>query len=60
MGCHVVIPLLPVSQQGGLGRRWGGDTYERSKIHNDEGRISSVIRRLVATLLSATWHLDSV
>jgi len=35
MGCHIVVPLLPVSQQGRLGR-WGGDTYEHSEIHNDE------------------------
>jgi len=59
MGCRIVVPLLPVSQRGRLGR-WGGGTYERSEIHNNEQQISSIVHHLVATLLSATWHLDSV
>ena len=34
-GCRIVVLLFPVSERGRLGR-WGGDTYERSEIHNDE------------------------
>ena len=60
--CFLLIlqPKLLVSQWGGLGRRWGGDTYEHSKIHNNKWWILSIIHCLVATSLTMTWHLDSV
>ena len=45
----------PVSQRGGLGGRWDGGYLP--SINNDERRMSFVI--LVATSLSATWHLHS-
>jgi len=60
--CHGVIISSPVSQCGGLGRRWEGGAYcVVFKIRsNDEQRISVIIHHLVATSLSATWHLVSV
>ena len=45
----------PVSQRGGLGGRWDGGYLP--SINNNERRMSFVV--LVATSLSATWHLHS-
>ena len=56
-GCVVVPHRRAVSEQGGLGRTEGG-TYSGAltMTMNNE----SIIRRLVAMSLTATWHLHFV
>jgi len=61
--CHCCIVTLccPVSQQSGLGRMWeGGYSLWCSKINNDKQQMWVLIHHLVATSLSAMWHLDFV
>jgi len=59
---HMVVPSSSCVSARWVGTNvgWGYSPW-RPKIHNnDERQMSVVIRRLVATSLTATWHLDAV
>ena len=59
---HMVVPSPSCVSARWVGTNvgWGYSPWH-PKLHNDdERRMSLVVRRLVATSLTATWHLDAM